>query len=163
MKKLMAVLLFAGCGSSSPTNTIYAAVHFDASAPAIDGAAGADSAPTADSAPAADAFRADAATMATLTFNNFAVWCKITVNGTDVFDGSNPPAKPYPIGTVVNLAGDAKTTSPAGQFIWGYWVGVDPNATVHDTSQTATVTMDTDKTVFVCCPFSDGSGCPATP
>lgn len=108
-----------------------------------------------DQGPAPDAPPADAKTGFTLRFTNALNWCDLTVDGTK-FVASAPLDKSYAKDTVVHL--HAAPTSAT--FIWGYWTGTDAvTGTTHDTAQDATVTMSADKTVYVCCPFPNGTGC----
>lgn len=88
-----------------------------------------------------------------LTIDNYLSWCSVSVNGAAFT--ANPPPTPFEPGTVVNLF--AKPVS--GTFIWGYWSFTDVPG--HDTSQNTTVMMTSDRTVSVCCPFTNGEGCPA--
>lgn len=90
----------------------------------------------------------------TLTVQNFLGWCSISIAGGVSSTAANPPPIDFPSGTVVPLSG-----APASGFIWGYWTGTDVAG--HDTNTDTTVTMTADRSVFVCCPFPDGSGCPA--
>jgi hypothetical protein len=59
------------------------------------------------------------------------------------------------------------TNNPADgtTFIWGYWTGTDGATNGNDTSMHTTVTMDADKSVQACCPFtaSPTTPCPAYP
>ena len=99
----------------------------------------------------------DAGSTSTLRVSNVLNWCNLTVEGT-TSTATSPADKSYPAGTVVHLS--AVPTS--GSFIWGYWTGTDgaaASAPKHDTSQTTTVTMNADKTVTACCPFTNGTGC----
>lgn len=92
----------------------------------------------------------------TLTIDNFLAWCSVSVDGGVAT--ANPPPTQFPPGTVVPLFGQPVSST----FIWGYWRFTDAEpGGGHDTSQSATVTMSADRTVFVCCPFTNGSGCPA--
>jgi hypothetical protein len=146
----LALAAVAGCGNNGG-KPIDAAVHADAEA--------ADAAPV-DAAPI-DGKPADAGPDAkpgfTLHLVNDVNWCDVTVNGTK-FVMSAPPDKIYDPGTVVNLF--AAPTS--GTFEWGYWTGTDAqrDGGLKDTDQTATVTMDKNQNVTVCCPFSSThAGC----
>lgn len=89
-----------------------------------------------------------------LTIDNFLAWCSVSVNSAATTP--NPPPTPFTPGAVVSLFGQ-----PVSQnFIWGYWSGTDVPG--HDGNQTSTVTMTSDRTVFVCCPFTNGTGCPTS-
>lgn len=92
----------------------------------------------------------------TLSIDNYLAWCSVSVDG-GVATPNPPPAQFVP-GTVVSLFGQPVSAT----FIWGYWRFTDaaPGGG-HDISQNATVTMTSDRTVFVCCSFTNGSGCPA--
>jgi len=88
-----------------------------------------------------------------LTIDNYLAWCSVSVNGAAAT--ANPPPTPFSPGTVVPLFGQPVSAT----FIWGYWRFTDVPG--HDTNQNTTVTMTSDRTVFVCCPFTNGTGCPA--
>ena len=107
-----------------------------------------------------DAPPADAKTGFTLHLTNALNWCDVTVDGTK-FTASAPADKSYAKDTVVHLHADPTPNGTGGSnFIWGYWTGTDAvSGTTHDTAQDATVTMSADKTVYVCCPFPNGTGC----
>ena len=89
----------------------------------------------------------------TLTIDNYLAWCSVSVDGGVAT--ANPPPAQFPSGAVVPLFGQPVSAL----FIWGYWRFTDVLG--HDTSQNTSVAMTSDRTVFVCCPFTDGSGCPA--
>lgn len=88
-----------------------------------------------------------------LAIDNYLAWCTVSVNGGPF--SANPAPTVYAPGTVVPLSG--QPASPT--FIWGYWRFTDVAG--HDVNQVTQVTMTSDRTVFVCCPFSNGTGCPA--
>ena len=88
-----------------------------------------------------------------LTIDNFLAWCSVSVDGGVA--SANPPPTPFIPGTIVPLDGQPVSAT----FIWGYWRFTDVPG--HDTNQHTTVTMTGDHTVFVCCPFTNGTGCPA--
>jgi hypothetical protein len=91
----------------------------------------------------------------TLTIANYSNWCSVNVD-LDSASTANPITVTYHVGgTVAALHGEPANAS----FEWGYWVGTD-GTSGHDTNQNATVTMNGDKSVFVCCPFVGGAGCP---
>ena len=89
----------------------------------------------------------------TLTIDNYLAWCEVSVDGAPL--SINPPPTQFTQGTVVPLSAEPASSA----FIWGYWRFTDVSG--HDTSPNTTVTMTSDRTVFVCCPFTDGTGCPA--
>ena len=92
----------------------------------------------------------------TLTVNDYFSWCNVSING----------GTPTSTATTQTAVDDASVVSlhaePLAGFIWGYWTGTDnvDLATNKDTTQTTTVTMYADRSVFVCCPFASGAGCP---
>ena len=118
-----------------------------------------DAAKTFDAPPGApDAKPADAKNGFTLHIINQLAWCDITVDGTKYVPPNEPPDMTYAKGTVVHLFGEPESTT----FKWGFWLGTDGqnDGGTQDTSQTATITMNADMTVQVCCPFTNGSTCP---
>jgi hypothetical protein len=100
-----------------------------------------------------------------LTVSNFDSWCAITVtqpSGTVLPNGATGASNKVTLagGTVVKLHGE-----PAGgSFEWapstghGGWSGAIDNGQ-DPLSKDTTVTLNADKTVNVCCPFKDGTGC----
>lgn len=101
-----------------------------------------------------------------LTLSNFEAWCAITVTqpaGTTLpagASGSNNVVA-FPSGTVVKLHGEPASS----YFEWapstghGGWSGaIDPGQ--DPISKDITVTLTENQTVNVCCPFTNGSGCP---
>jgi hypothetical protein len=100
-----------------------------------------------------------------LTVSNFLAWCAITVAQPSGATLANPPTSATnsltePAGTVVVLHGAPASAAfewvPAGGV--GGWSGaIDPGQDPKGTD--VTVTLDASKTVDVCCPFTDGSGC----
>lgn len=104
------------------------------------------------------------ATMRKLTINNVLSWCTISITNpaTTLPNGATAASNvvSFPDGTVVHLHGDKASSS----FKWatsasegGWQMGVD--AGQDPVSQDTVVTMTSDKTVKVCCPFTNGSGC----
>jgi hypothetical protein len=124
---LFVVLLVAACGNSGNSPTADAAAHADSAASGPDAHPG-----------------------FTLTVSNLQDWCNISEDGGTTFVHDPAPTK-YDVGTVVHLQAQPES----GTFIFGYWEGIllDDGGS-RDTSDTATVTMDADKTVKVCCPFA---------
>jgi hypothetical protein len=100
-----------------------------------------------------------------LTLSNFEAWCAITVaqpDGTSLPNGATAANNvvALPAGTVVKLHGEAAGSAfewvPAGGR--GGWSGaIDPGQ--DRLAKDVTVTLDGDKTVNVCCPFTNGTGC----
>lgn len=90
-----------------------------------------------------------------LTIDNFLAWCSVSVNGGAAT--TSPVPTPFTPGALVPLFGQPASAA----FIWGYWRDTDVPG--HDINQSITVTMTSDRTVFVCCPFANGTGCPADP
>lgn len=91
-----------------------------------------------------------------LTISNYLAWCDVTVGGAPPSDAGEIVVY-VPPGTVVALHAD-----PLPAFVWGYWEGTDGDAGSHDTSQTTTATMTSDKLIQACCPFS-GNDCEPFP
>lgn len=92
----------------------------------------------------------------TLTITNYLSWCSVAVDG-------NPPSTngmiilDFPSGAVVPLHGEPASV----EFVWGYWTGTDGDVVNNDPNQDTTVTMNADRNVLACCPFSGGGGtCP---
>ncbi len=105
------------------------------------------------------------ATTATLFIDNFLAWCAVTVTqpaGATLTDPATSASNSLtaPIGTVVVLHGEPASASfewvPAGGT--GGWSGdIDPGQ--DGKSKDVTITLTGEKSVSVCCPFTDGTGC----
>jgi hypothetical protein len=87
----------------------------------------------------------DAPDTVTLTITNSDNWCTYAegTNAPQVSSGSFV----VPKGSVVSLS-----ATPSSGFVFGYWTGTDGTDGGKDTQNATTVTMDSDKTVAVCCP-----------
>ena len=100
--------------------------------------------------------------MQQLTVKNYLTWCSVTVNG--------GAASSLAAQTVSVAPGDITlTASPNSGFMLGLWHhtsndnGSGDPGTVSGTVSTATVTVGNAATcVWVCCPFTNGTGCPTT-
>lgn len=158
-----------GCSSNStpsgidgpPATADGSAGTPDAAPPKVDAAPGSpdakpgapDAAPGVPDAPAVGTPDAPAPQTFTLAINDYLDWCTFTANGV-TFTSSKTLT--FPAGTVVNLHAD-----PNPNFIWAYWTGTDGDTTSgHDTSQSTTVTVTSDKSVVACCPFATHPTCP---
>ena len=100
-----------------------------------------------------DAIFADGFELPTLTVNNVDAWCTVTING-GVPSSAAQTVTSFARGAVVTLHGDPINST----FVWGYWNGTDAGGTDHNAN--AAVTMNGDKTVLACCPFSGQTTCP---
>jgi hypothetical protein len=111
----------------------------------------------------------DAPPAATLTVKNYLSWCTINVNGGA---GSSAASVTQPItgAATITLAATANTGFELGSAPWHDTAGDhgtgDPG-TLTGTGQTAVSTTTvavttTNKCVWACCPFPDGTGCPTT-
>lgn len=154
MKKLL--FLLAACGSSSSPSKM------DAPAGKMDAAV--DSRPIDTPGPLPDA-----ATMVTLTVKNYLNWCSVSVGGGTASTAA-VQTKIVPVSTAVPLtASPASTVFELGPNMWHH-VDADTGntgvpGTVSGTTSSATkTTQATPGTacVWVCCPFTDGTGCPTT-
>ena len=100
-----------------------------------------------------------------LTLGNFESWCAITVtqpSGTSLPNGATAPSNTIRLaaGTVVKLHGEPSSASfewapSAGSGGWSGAIDSGQNPLSKDTA----VTLNADKTVSVCCPFTNGAGC----
>jgi hypothetical protein len=100
-----------------------------------------------------------------LTVSNFQSWCAVTVtqpSGTTLPNGATAASNKITLaaGTVVKLHGEPSSAS----FEWapsagsGGWSGAIDSGQ-NPLSKDITVTLNADKIVSVCCPFTNGSGC----
>lgn len=99
---------------------------------------------------------------AELRLINYLGWCSVSING-------DPATTSETMTTCVDPGNVLLSASPTAGFILGDWHGTandtgagDPGTISGDTS-TTTVTMaeGQEACVWVCCPVSDGSGCPS--
>jgi hypothetical protein len=102
---------------------------------------------------------------ATLTVANFDGWCTLSVTspaGTNLPSGASgvSNAVTLPVNTAITLHAE-----PNSGFIWavttaraGGWSGTLDSGT-DPLGKSITVTLSASKSVKVCCPFPDGSGC----
>lgn len=150
MRFALASLVFI-CACSSKSTTTDAPSGTPDTAKTFDAPANAADAPV-------DGKPADAKNGFTLHIVNQLAWCDITVDGTKYVPPDEPPDTVYAKGTVVHLFGEPESST----FKWGFWLGTDGqlDGGTQDTSQTATITMNADMTVQVCCPFTNGTTCP---
>jgi hypothetical protein len=81
-----------------------------------------------------------------LTVTNYLQWCSVSVNG-EAPSVAATISETFPAQTRVPL-----NATPLVPFVWGYWTGTDPGG--NDTSQATLVTMNADRDVLACCPFS---------
>ena len=111
----------------------------------------------------------DAATMVTLTVKNYLSWCSVSVGGGTASTNA-VQTKIVPVSTAVPLtASPASTVFELGPNMWHH-VDADTNntgvpGTVNGTTSSATkTTPSTPGTacVWVCCPFTNGTGCEST-
>jgi hypothetical protein len=169
----------AGAGDGTPTD-----MGLDATADAADGAVGdtgpADSGP-ADTGPAdtgpADTGPADSGPVDTgpadagcvqLTVKNYLAWCSVSVAGATSSSAAVQTAC-VPRGTV-SLSAQALSGFILGPAPWHDTLGDhgsgDPGTVTGSgasaQSATSVVVSASSACVWVCCPFPDGSGCPAT-
>jgi hypothetical protein len=77
-----------------------------------------------------------------LSIDVYLDWCSVTENGV-----AYSPSESFELGTVVSLEAAALPG-----FAWGYWAGTDAAEGAEDMNPSATVTMNSSKSVFVCCP-----------
>ena len=152
MKKWL--LLLVACGSSSPSK-------MDAPAGKMDAAI--------DARPIDAPRPIDAATMVTLTVKNYLNWCSVSVGGGTASTAAVQTTI-VPVSTAVALtASPASTAFELGPNMWHH-VDADTGNTgvpgnVSGTTSTATkTTQATPGTacVWVCCPFTNGTGCEST-
>lgn len=162
MKTLALALLLAACGGdSNPVDAQVADTH-----PANhDGTV--DTATVADG-PVADAEIKTDAGGPTLKLKNYLAWCSVSVDG--------HPASTMSEQDITVATGDVTLVATAAPgFILGTapWhhtsgdTGAGEAGTVTGTGTAATSTVtavvsSTGKCVWICCPFPNGTGCPAT-
>jgi hypothetical protein len=91
-----------------------------------------------------------------LTIDDYVNWCTVTVNRGAPSTDPAPAAAPLVFRCRQDRAAARRPMSST--FVWGYWNGTD--APDPDTNQNTTVTMTSDRSVFVCCPFADQTTCP---
>lgn len=77
-----------------------------------------------------------------LSINNYNGSCSLTEDGVPYSAAEN-----FNAGTVVSLEAAALPG-----FAWGYWTGTDGANGGQDMNLSATVTMNTSKSVLACCP-----------
>ncbi|MCE9578239.1 MAG: hypothetical protein K8W52_34250 [Deltaproteobacteria bacterium] len=153
MRILLASLLFvAACGDSTKTA--------DAPPAAIDA--------VAIDAPIADASPVDAATDAatggaTLTVKNYLAWCSVSVNGAAASTAAQQVVTVTP--GAIPLVASGATGFKLGPNMWHHVDGTTGNTgvagNVSGTMSSATVTVGAGGAcVWVCCPFTNGTGCP---
>jgi hypothetical protein len=100
----------------------------------------------------------------TLTVKNYLSWCSVSVAGAAPSTGASQM-----IGVTQGQVVTLKASPASASFILGDWHhtdgdtgGGDPG-TVSGAQSTAIVTIATASScVWVCCPFTNGTGCPTT-
>ncbi len=141
---------------------------------AILGACGGGSSPAIDSPSPHDAAAHDSKVFldspgaAALTVKNYDAWCSVTVNGGAASTGAQQVVTPA-AGTIslAAVALDGFELGPAPWHDTAGDTGTGDPGTVTGTGQSAsdatTVVFGTSaKCVWVCCPFTNGTGCPTT-
>ncbi len=100
--------------------------------------------------------------MQQLTVKDYLSWCSVTVNGGAASSSAAQTVSVSPGNVTL-------TASPNSGFMLGLWhhtsgdTGSGEPGTVSGSTSTATVAVGNAATcVWVCCPFTDGSGCPTT-
>jgi hypothetical protein len=156
-----------GCSGSSTSNTSDASTD---TSPQKDSSTKTDSAPldsSTDSSSGKDTSTTDTATDSpaketgtdagciTLTVHNYKSWCSVTVNGGTASKDATQTVC-VASGTSVDLTAEPASTK--------FELGTDPwhdTTTADEAKGTATITVTkTDDCVWVCCPFTGGTGCP---
>jgi len=144
---LVVVTCALGCGSSSSTK--------------VD--AGTTDGKPADSKPIdgpAHVFMDGPPGTTPLKVKNYLSWCTVTVNGGTPSAGAQQLVNVDP-GTI-DLSATANTGFKLG--LWHHTDGDsgsgDPGTVVTGTSSTTVTVGATATCVWVCCPFTDGTGCP---
>jgi hypothetical protein len=97
-----------------------------------------------------------------LTVKNYLSWCSVKVNGGTASTAASQVVNVTP-GTIP-LAADALAGFKLDANMWhhtnGDTAGTGEGGTVTGTTSSTAVTVGTTaKCVWVCCPFTDGSGC----
>ena len=99
-----------------------------------------------------------------LTVKNYLSWCSVTVNGGTASTAAVQHVFVQP-GAIPLTATKASTAFEIGPGMWhhttGDTTGSGEDGTVSNgtSSTTATVTSTSGKCVWVCCPFTNGTGC----
>jgi hypothetical protein len=102
---------------------------------------------------------------AMLTVKNYLSWCSVAI-GTGTASTSASQSVPITSNGAIMLAGSPASSSFAlGSDMWHHTdgdTGSGEAGTVSGTTSTARVTVSTtaSKCVWVCCPFTNGTGCP---
>jgi hypothetical protein len=105
---------------------------------------------------------------ATLTVKNYLAWCSVSVDGMNASVGA---VQTEPITTSRNdltlVATAASASFKIDSMMWHHTNGDSGSGeagTVSGAMSTATVTVTAgaNKCVWVCCPFTSGTGCPTT-
>jgi hypothetical protein len=124
-----------------------------------------------DAAKTSDAKTLDApSSSATLTVKNYLSWCSVSVDGNAA---STTAVQTEPITATRNdltlVATAASASFKIDSMMWHHTNGdsgggeggtVGGGGTM--STATVTVTAGTNKCVWVCCPFTNGTGCPTT-
>jgi hypothetical protein len=122
-----------------------------------------DSGTVPTDAGAADAGTTSDAGSPILTVKNYLSWCSVSVNG-----GSTSVAAVQTVSVTPGTIPLSATASSA-TFALGPWhhtagdTGAgDPGTVSGGTSTASVVVGNTAACVWICCPFANGTGCPAT-
>jgi hypothetical protein len=116
---------------------------------------------TTNDAGETDSGTTDAGNLTMLTVRNYAEWCTVSINGA-AFSFTDPLSVQVAPGLVALAAGPKNSN-----FILGPWFhtvgdrdgGGDPGTLDGGISYTAVNVGTSAACVFICCPFSNGSGC----
>lgn len=163
MKILTLVLFLAACGGDS-SSVDAGATH--------DSPSNHDGTPSTD-APGSDAALADAAVSdapagPVLKLKNYLAWCTVAIDGHATSAASEQDV-PVTAGTITMVASPASAAFELGTAPWHHTSGDTGNGEAGSVvgsgvtaKSTATVVVGASgKCVWICCPFTDGSGCPA--
>jgi hypothetical protein len=97
-----------------------------------------------------------------LTVKNYLSWCSVTVNGGAASSSATQTVSVSPGNVTL-------TASPNSGFMLGLWHHTasdtgsgDPGSVSGSTSTATTTVGNAAACVWVCCPFTDGTGCPTT-
>lgn len=142
MKSLGLILILAACGGGGSGN--------------VDGAV--------DSPKLADAHNTADAGGTQLLLKNYLAWCSVAINGAAASSASVQMVS-VPPNSIPMVAAPANATFILGPAPWHHTAGDagsgDPGSVANGMSTaTVTVAAGTTKCVWICCPFTDGTGCP---
>ena len=100
-----------------------------------------------------------------LTVHNYKSWCGVSINGSATFPTTDPQTVCVTPGTIALIEEPASNIFEVGLFYGttGDTGAGDPGTCTGTGStekcSTSVVVGSTPKCVFVCCPFTSGSGC----